>query len=303
MIYSRSRLTLFVIKIGILLLLVNEFAWAEDLAVTRQLQKKQPARRSQIVSDEMLAANKENNRIARSVVKQARNGMVRVPGGKFLYGGNKAEESIASFWIDVTEVSNGSYRAFVDSQKHQNKTHLSLPSGEKKSVIPRYWKEYRSDYFKKSEANAVAPFEKSTFQLDDSPVVGVDWWSAQAYCQWQGKRLPTDKEWEKAARGEDGRVWPWGDEWDYSRANTGGDKWGEVDGYIYAAEVISFGNGASPYRILNIAGNVAEWTSEGTVAGGSSNSRPSGASVTARLQYEKSYKSFNIGFRCAKDGK
>ena len=88
------------------------------------------------------------------------------------------------------------------------------------------------------------------------PLVGLPWDEAQSYCQGIGKRLPTEAEWEKAARGTDGRAYPWGNGWDSSLANTSEQDSGEV------FPVGSFPRGASPYGVLDMAGNAAEWVSD-----------------------------------------
>lgn len=274
---------------------------ASDMAVQSLREGKQPVRRSQVISEEKSRAIDENNRLAQTVYAKASNGMVEVPAGKFLYGKDKVSSNTNAFKIDATEVSNAEYEKFVEAVKSQSAKTGTMKNGKQVDVMPRYWKRFRNEHFTESFAAKIAPFKAETFTTGNGPVVGVNWYAANAYCQWQGKRLPTDAEWEKSARGTDGRIFPWGNDWDYRHANSGGDKWGEIDGYIYAADVISFGSGASPWGALNMAGNVAEWTAEGQVAGGSSNSTPSGTSVTARHTYEKEYKSFNIGFRCAKD--
>jgi len=191
-----------------------------------------------------------------------------------------------SLIMDRTEVSNAAYAQFL----------TAFPKHKK----PKYWNEYRSKFFINSVASSLAPFKKDTFTKDLHPVVGISWTSAKKYCEWRSQRLPTHSEWKKLAGAEDNRIWPWGNEWDYKKANTGGEKWAENDGYIYSAPVESFLNGASPHNILNMAGNVAEWVLEQRVVGGSSNNSPSGVSIKSFIQREADYRSFDIGFRCIK---
>jgi len=142
-----------------------------------------------------------------------------------------------AFWIDKTEVTNAQYRKCVQAGDCQE---------------PWCW-------------------DDDHFNAPEQPVVCVSWHDAQSYCDWAGAWLPTEAEWEKAARGSDGRVYPWGDEFDCSRGNfddeteyddyvvPGGEG---CDGYVTTAPVGSFPAGASPYGVLDMAGNVWEWVAD-----------------------------------------
>ena len=242
------------------------------------------------------------------------NEMILIPAGEFLMGsteqqaieawqkndgGYDKEDYLAeyprrkimlgNFYIDKKEVSNSDYKAFVDATNH---------------IAPALW----------SDQNLNSP---------SLPVIGVDWNDADSYCRWLGKRLPSEAEWEKAARSADGRIWPWGNAWDPTKDNHGnGTEYGfdESDGYKYTAPV-GAELGVSPYGILNMAGNAYEWVADdfnaypendkyaqqdfdkgfkvfkgGAYTDGQSEQRPA-----SRVGYQKDYKDVDVGFRCAKN--
>jgi formylglycine-generating enzyme required for sulfatase activity len=159
--------------------------------------------------------------------------LLYVPAGEFSMGNDSGwdEEKpvhtvdLDSFWIDQTEVTNVMYAKCVQDDT------CTPPSN-------------------------ISHFQDENYA--DHPVVYVSWHDANQYCTWAGRRLPTEAEWEKATRGTDGRVFPWGDKIDCSLANYWGEESGCVD------DTISVGNypeGASLYGALDMTGNVLEWVS------------------------------------------
>lgn len=163
--------------------------------------------------------------------------MVQVPAGPFIMGSDEAdaedapaqEMDLPAFEIDRFEVTNADFNAFVQAAGY-------VTFAEKQGLAS-----WRNEW---------------EMGEDNHPVVVVTWEDARAYCEWLGKRLPSEAEWEKAARGQDGRRFPWGNEWDPGKANV------KERGLRGTAAVGSFGEGASPYGIEDMTGNVWEWTAD-----------------------------------------
>ncbi len=160
-------------------------------------------------------------------------GMVFVPAGPFIMGTERGEWNdeaprhlveLSAYWIDRTEVTNAAYDRCVEARA------------------------CRPTKFRRHKVLGQA----------EHPVAGPSWFDAGAYCAFAGKRLPTEAEWEKAARGTDERVYPWGDVWDRKLVNAKGD----ADGFPESAPVGSFPRNQSPYGALDMAGNVWEWTAD-----------------------------------------
>ncbi len=249
---------------------------------------------------------------------------VVVPSGSFVMGDDHgtAESrpqrtvTVAAFAIDKFEVSNAQYKVFLQWVKEhgdQDVRHAAQPAG--KDHTPRFWKSFRPTLLTRTGMAKLQPFDDETFRHDDHPVVGIDWFDAYAYAHWAGKRLPTEAEWEKAARGPEGTIWPWGNQWRFEACNSGGyqqrgpdAKPGRGTPFIYSAPVDSFASGDSVYGCRNMAGNVAEWVGESpqaglmrVVKGGGSDSYPSTVAAAARRLYPANFRYFSIGFRCATD--
>ncbi|RMH35811.1 MAG: hypothetical protein D6690_08005 [Nitrospirae bacterium] len=153
--------------------------------------------------------------------------MVRIPAGEFTMGSNEHEDEtphqvvLDAYDIDTYEVSNSEYRAFLKATGHP---------------APAYWDDPR-------------------LNGDNQPVVGVNWYDAKAFCEWKGKRLPTEAEWEHAAKGPAGHHYPWGHEIDPSKAN-----YGQHVGRT--APVNAYPEGVSGFGVYNMAGNVFEWVAD-----------------------------------------
>jgi formylglycine-generating enzyme required for sulfatase activity len=214
--------------------------------------------------------------------------MVMVPAGDFIMGLPPGETGsdrnplrkvyLKAFYIDRCEVTNALY-------------HKCVAAGACKdpSLI--------IDYAKTIHEEGKEWY--STESMANYPVVGITWRQAGIYCEWAGKRLPLGPEWEKAARGTDGRIYPWGNEWDGTRANW--DEGGKIDGYKKLAPACSFPQGASPYGAQNMAGNVREWVDSLVLKGGSWYSNPVSLRAGDPGHEYLVWRDDDMGFRCAAD--
>jgi iron(II)-dependent oxidoreductase len=224
--------------------------------------------------------------------------MVTVPAGSFLMGNN-----LDAFYIDKYEVTNGRYRAFVEHTGHRQPTEADNPF----------------------------------FSGEQHPAIGVSWNDARAYCRWRGGALPSEAQWEKAARGTDGRTYPWGNaaaNGDRAVMDLGGpcgrSSWeapptGPVPGeFCSTMPVGSKPRGGSPYGLMDMAGNVWEWCEdwyddtyyrrnptqnprgpgEGefrVVRGSSWHHLPHYLETSARFRFAPDNRSTYVGFRCVQE--
>ncbi len=199
-------------------------------------------------------------------------GMVRVDAGRFLMGEAKKPVMLDAFEMDVTPVTNHQYKRFVDDSGY---AHLS--DGWREGTYPP--------------------------GKGDHPVAGVSWHDAVAYTKWAGKRLPTEGEWEKAARGPLGRLYPWGNVFNRYNCNN------KELGLHATTEVGHFPNGASQYGCYDMVGNVWEWTDTDVfpdngevkvIRGGSWSSPREGITCTIRDYARASERRRDLGFRCCR---
>lgn len=191
--------------------------------------------------------------------------------------------NVDAFYIDKHEITNEAYKKFIEAAEYR---------------IPLSWEDAGGDI----------PQGKEKY-----PVIYVSWEDAVAYCEWTGKRLPTEAEWEKAARGTDGRLFPWGNKFSKKKLNYNKSR------KRGTTKVGSYPKGASPYGCLDMAGNVWEWTADNylpypgnkyedefygkeryVLRGGSYLDARYDAVATMRSKFTPVTDDENVGFRCAK---
>ncbi len=186
--------------------------------------------------------------------------MIEIPAGEFVYQDGKKME-LPAFYIDKHEVTIGMYAKFLKALEKNPTTEFDNEKQPKgKSHKPFKW-----DLMLMAAKKKSVTYEGAHIDLN-TPVFFLDWFDAYAYAKWRGHRLPTEQEWEKAARGAEGNLFPWGNEFDPKKSNSAIDMSGNptlkgsVDGWNRWANVDSHGGDKSPYGVINMAGNVAEWT-------------------------------------------
>lgn len=221
--------------------------------------------------------------------------LILIPAGPFLMGSETGQEDerpvhrieLDSFYIDKYEVTVSRYARFLQAESPDR---------------PFLW----------AQATQGAQGQK--------PVIGVDWFDAKEYCKWVGRRLPTEAEWEKAARSDDQRTYPWGNEPPTrTHANAGQRTW---SGYETLWAVGSHARGSSPYGVADLAGNVWEWVADWydqtyyatgpkknpqgprqgplrVLRGGAWNNDAANIRATNRAAYTPSARRNDVGFRCA----
>lgn len=200
--------------------------------------------RDSLIDTTAVAITEKHELPAEIISKKDKSTMILIPAGKFIYGMNKpkrdsiikslnnpllqifnyefpeSKKYLNSYYIDKYEITNKQYAQFLKETGHRK---------------PKYW-------------------STRLYNQPDQPVVGIGWADAEKYAEWAGKRLPSEEEWEKAARGTDGRIWPWGNK-------SNGDNYnGSSQGNYAPMAVGSFPAGASPYGLMDMAGNVYEMT-------------------------------------------
>jgi len=282
--------------------------------------------------------------------------MVRIPAGDFLMGSNKVDKAgrgkefgtakpfyldehplhkvhTKAYWIDRYEVTNAQYRTFVVEANYQvpqlwrkngyllSRKVLNIADTAKLRQLATKVFKLDMDTRKMTKSQLLDAVEKDQKGYDDLPVTDISWYNANDYCRWAGKRLPSEVEWERAARGDHPRVYPWGDKWNGKDLNAGDDpRWTHG-----VAPVGSYPGGKSPFGVYDMAGNAMEWVADwyGPYPGSTYKSKDFGEKYKVlrgggwggighyaihhfyrtayRFYINPSYAFNDVGFRCAAD--
>lgn len=233
---------------------------------------------------------------------------VLIPAGPFTLGSSEDPDArprhtayLESFYIDRYEVTNAQYARFLNATDGLADRCAGHICADTRLENPESHIVSRRGHYRVEEGYA------------HHPVTNVSWYGAQAYCRYYGGRLPTEAEWEKAARSSDGRTYPWGDSPDPGNLNAG-NRIGDTK------PIGSYPGGMSPYGVHDLAGNVWEWTADWyepypgsshrspfygekykVLRGGSWNHPDRDARVTHRDIAHPARRIHVVGFRCARD--
>jgi len=224
-------------------------------------------------------------------IMPAPEGMVLIPAGEFLMGSDEVDAdgkqaefgfrepmyldehprhkvTLKAFYIDQYEVSNGDYKRYVIEngvtppppwvQSGYNVTEHRLANfslDELRQIAVDYF-QMDMDTARMGQEEILAALQAIQARRDKLPASALSWYDAASYCRWQDKRLPSEAEWEKAARGTDGRRYPWGNAWDQGKTNVG-----DNDAGVTVA-VGSYPQDKSVYGVYDLGGNVSEWVND-----------------------------------------
>ncbi len=220
--------------------------------------------------------------------------MVNIEAGEFLLGLKKEPASIdVPYEIDIYPVTNRRFSAFIEANGYSEEG---------------YWSERGKNWYRFETVASPEFWTDNKWNQPDHPVIGVSMYEANAYCNWLTQtlddgceyRLPSEEEWERAARGKDGLEYPWGNDFDTERCNT------SESGINSTTRVTRYPNGISPDGCYDMAGNAWEWTAtqiddDYVIKGGSWVVGREGARCGLRYRYEPYSRSyFTIGFRCVR---
>lgn len=218
---------------------------------------------------------------------------VLVPAGEFIRGSNKEDDvemrqqygfpaplfldehpqkkvHLDAFKIDTYEVTNKQFKAYIFSTRRMlpyawMSNGYAISEAQLQMLDIAKLRKMATDVFlvdmdttKMDKSELLTAMLKQQQAQDDFPVTGVNWFAAKEFCEWRNARLPSEAEWEKAARGPNGFEYPWGNEWDAKITNTGDD--GEWDEGM--APVGAYPKNKSPYGAFDMSGNVWEWVAD-----------------------------------------
>lgn len=276
--------------------IVNEkLKMIDDMVNEREIDKRSVVGEGLLKLEEV--EKKEIERLLVSINCSTQEGMVFIPEGKFLYGGSSEEEDLPQeidllgFYIDKYPVTNAEYLKFLDNTRggqHGPYCHFNENKQIKSNHKPKFWGE---------------PQYRQYSSKPDDPVIFIDWYDAYAYAKWAGKRLPTEQEWEKAARGLYGRKYPWGYFSNYDEISPGP--------FPINQKLIDL---PSPFGCYDMVGKIWQWTnsqkkdlndvfvSKCVLRGAPyKGEQLKFARVTVRSQFYPGFSNYDIGFRCVKD--